>query len=55
MDFLVDVVDWVGGYPYEYARTDEVIGFVEPLGFRLVRSTRGATPIACNEFVFRRV
>lgn len=34
MDFYFDVVDWVGGYPYEYASREEVIAMVEPLGFR---------------------
>lgn len=55
MDFFVDVTDWVGGYPYEYASVEEIAGFVQPLGFVLEKFTRGATPIACNEFVFRKV
>ena len=54
MAFLVDAVDWVGGFPYEYATPDRIVSFVEPLGFELQHTTRGATPIACNEFVFRR-
>lgn len=54
MDFRTDVVDWLGGYPYEYARADDVVSFVTALGFRLSRMTRPATPIGCNEFVFVR-
>ena len=33
MDFWYDVIDWLGGYPYEYATIQKVIRFVEPLGF----------------------
>jgi 2-polyprenyl-6-hydroxyphenyl methylase/3-demethylubiquinone-9 3-methyltransferase len=54
MDFLIDVVDWVGGYPYEYARPEAIERFIEKLGFDRERVALGATPTACNEFVFRR-
>ena len=30
-----DWIDWLGGYPYEFARPDEVIRFVEARGFVL--------------------
>lgn len=53
MDFFVDVIDWIGGYPYEYASIDEVVAQVEALGFDTVKTVAGGTPIACNEFVFR--
>lgn len=48
-----DWVDWVGGYPYEVAKPDEVIDFMTPRGFRLarLRSTRGW---GCNEFLLIR-
>jgi len=55
MSFYHNIVDWVGGYPYQYASPDEVRRFVEPHGLELVELRRGPTPIACNEFVFRRV
>lgn len=54
MDFYTDVIDWVGGYPYEYARPGEVVARVEALGFTLLKTVAGATPTACNEFVFQR-
>jgi hypothetical protein len=37
MDFYFDVIDWVGGYPYEYASRDEVLTMVEPMGFTCSR------------------
>jgi len=54
MNFYTDVVDWVGGYPYEYASVSEVADFFEKNGFKLktVIKTKGTT--GCNQFVFDR-
>ncbi len=54
MDFWYDVIDWLGGYPYEYARIADVVDFVQALGFQVeqVVKTRGWT--GCNEYVFSR-
>lgn len=52
MDFWYDVIDWLGGYPYEYASAGEIRTFVEALGFKLVRVTPPEAPTGCNEFVF---
>ena len=54
MDFWYDVIDWLGGYPYEYATIDEVIQFVEPMGFQITKITRPRGWTGCNEFVFQR-
>lgn len=55
MDFWYDVIDWLGGYPYEYAGVGEVTARVEAMGFRLERALPPRVPTGCNEFVFRRV
>lgn len=49
-----DLIDWVGGFPFEVARPDEVIRFYERLGFKLRAITR-RTGLGCNEFVFARL
>jgi len=54
MDFYFDVIDWVGGYPYEYASHEEVLTMVEPMGFTCTRFIPSQVPTGCNEFVFRR-
>jgi len=46
-----DLFDWVGGFPYEVARPDDVMGFYERLGFSL-REIRKRNGLGCNEFVF---
>jgi len=54
MDFYFDVIDWVGGYPYEYASREEVLTMVEPLGFTCIRYVPSQVPTGCNEFIFRK-
>ena len=55
MSYYTDIVDWVGGYPYEYATPAEVTQFFEQRGFKLKKliKTKGFT--GCNEFVFERI
>jgi 2-polyprenyl-6-hydroxyphenyl methylase/3-demethylubiquinone-9 3-methyltransferase len=55
MDFYYDVIDWVGGYPYEYASVAELRALVEPLGFECLRWRPAEVPTGCNEFVFRKL
>lgn len=49
-----DLIDWVGGYPYEVASPDEVIEFYRQRGFSLLRSQCEGVGLGCNEFVFVR-
>jgi hypothetical protein len=49
-----DTIDWVGGYPFEVAKPEEVIAFcrqrqLEPTRVKTCGRGRG-----CNEFVLRR-
>src|SRR5262245_30843278 len=47
-----DIVDWVGGYPYEVAKPEEVFEFYKARGFTLTRMKCGGVGLGCNEFVF---
>jgi 2-polyprenyl-3-methyl-5-hydroxy-6-metoxy-1,4-benzoquinol methylase len=51
-----DLIDWIGGYPYEYATVDEIISFCERECGMTERRTIGLTPkdTGCNQFVFER-
>jgi 2-polyprenyl-6-hydroxyphenyl methylase/3-demethylubiquinone-9 3-methyltransferase len=55
MSYYTDIIDWVGGFPYEYASTDEVSQFFEQRGFKLKKLIRTWGFTGCNEFVFERV
>ena len=46
MDTYHDIVDWVGGFPYEVASRDETVDFVQRRGFRLEKIEEH--PERCN-------
>lgn len=48
-----DLIDWVGGYPFEVARPDQIFHFCTERGFTL-RKLRTTTSGAVNEYVFER-
>ncbi|MCK5122944.1 MAG: class I SAM-dependent methyltransferase [Candidatus Pacebacteria bacterium] len=54
MNFYYDIVDWLGGYPYEYANKDEIVGFANKYNFRLIKFSKASVPTGCNEFVFKK-
>jgi 2-polyprenyl-3-methyl-5-hydroxy-6-metoxy-1,4-benzoquinol methylase len=47
-----DLVDWVGGYPFEVAKPDDVFRFYRNRGFRLVELVTRTS--GCNEYVLVR-
>jgi len=49
-----DIVDWVGGYPYEVAKPEEIFDFYRARNFALARMRCGGVGLGCNEFVFVR-
>lgn len=61
MNFWRDMVDWLGGYPYESASLEEIEEFVSNLGFRLISKYNDRPCLAwglfgsgCAEYVFKR-
>ena len=47
-----DIIDWVGGYPYEVATAEQIFDFYKERGFLLTKLTTGGVGLGCNEFVF---
>ncbi len=54
MNWWHDQLDWIGGYPYEDAKPEEVFRFLHARGFSLQNLTTWGGGIGCNEFVFHR-
>jgi SAM-dependent methyltransferase len=54
MSYRHDIVDWIGGLPFEVAKPEQVFDFCRSRGFHLNRLVTSAGGIACNEFVFLR-
>jgi SAM-dependent methyltransferase len=55
MEFMHNVVDWVGGYPYEYASIAEMTATLEKIGFEMLNVIPAKVPTGCNEFVCRKL
>lgn len=53
MSWYYDVVDGLGGYPYEFASPEEVFHFMKKKGFEL-ENIKTTTGIENNEFLFRK-
>ncbi len=52
MSFWHDVVDWIGGYPFEVAKPEEIFDLYRRKGFLLMKlKTRGGR-LGCNEYLF---
>ncbi len=49
-----DIVDWVGGHPYEVAKPEEIFDFYRERGFNLTKMKCGGVGLGCNEFVFEK-
>lgn len=49
-----DMVDWMGGFPYEFAAYETLQSYMQARGFELARGVR-ATSLGCHEMVFKRV
>lgn len=53
MSFWYDIVDWIGGYPFEVARPEVIFRFYRDKGFTLWEM-KTTCRLVCNEFVFVR-
>jgi 2-polyprenyl-6-hydroxyphenyl methylase/3-demethylubiquinone-9 3-methyltransferase len=53
MSWLNDVIDWVGGYPYEYASVRDITDFYRRDGFEPVK-IRENSSYGCHQLVFKR-
>ncbi len=49
-----DHVDWVGGYPFEVARPEQIFQFYRERGFEMTNLETAGGTVGCNQFVFRR-
>lgn len=54
MSFYYDVIDWVGGYPYEFASQQEIIQNLQLQDFELLRFIPAQVPTGCHQYVFRK-
>jgi SAM-dependent methyltransferase len=53
MSLWHDMLDWLGGYPFEVARPEHIAAFYAERGFTLERVKTCGGRHGCNEFVFK--
>jgi 2-polyprenyl-3-methyl-5-hydroxy-6-metoxy-1,4-benzoquinol methylase len=49
-----DLLDWVGGWPFEVAKPEQIFDFLKARGFELQHLKTCGGGLGCNEFVFAR-
>lgn len=49
-----DVIDWVGGYPFEVAKPEEIFDFFHSKGYTLEKLYTAGGGHACNQYVFKK-
>lgn len=54
MSLWYDMLDWLGGYPFEVAKPEDIVSFYRDRGFELERLRTCYGRHGCNEFLFRR-
>ena len=54
MSLSRDMFDWLGGYPFEVAKPEEIFRFYRDMGFSLETLKTCGGRQGCNEFVFHR-
>ncbi len=54
MSFWQDLIDWVGGYPFEVSTPEQVFNFYRARGFTITNLRTCGGSLGCNQFVFQK-
>ena len=54
MSVFYDIIDWIGGYPFEVASPEEIFNFYHQKRFNLINLKTCAGKHGCNEYVFKK-
>jgi 2-polyprenyl-3-methyl-5-hydroxy-6-metoxy-1,4-benzoquinol methylase len=54
MDRRHDLIDWVGGFPFEVAKPEQIFDFYRSRGYSLIALKTCGGGLGCNEFVMTR-
>ncbi len=55
MQVYCDVVDWVGGWPFEVAKPEKIIDYLYNKNFSLIKLKTCGGRHGCNEYVFEKI
>lgn len=54
MSVMHDLIDWIGGFPFEFASYEVLQGHMYARGFEFLKGKQ-ATSLGCHELVFKRI
>jgi SAM-dependent methyltransferase len=54
MSVFYDLIDWLGGYPFEVATPKQIFNFFKNQNFTLLNLKTVGGGLGCNEFVFKK-
>lgn len=54
MSWWHDLIDWIGGYPFEVSKPEQIFDFYKSRDFKLLNLKTCGGGLGCNEFVFQR-
>jgi 2-polyprenyl-6-hydroxyphenyl methylase/3-demethylubiquinone-9 3-methyltransferase len=54
MNIWVDLIDWLGGIPFEVSKPEKVLEFYERKGYQLKQLKTVGGKHGCNEYIFQR-
>ena len=54
MNYWHDMLDWLGGYPFEVATTEKIIEFFTERNCTLIKVNDCGRKMGCNEFLFQK-
>lgn len=55
MSWWHDHVDWIGGYPFEVSKPEQIFDFYIKCGYSLLKLRTCGGRLGCNEFIFQRI
>jgi 2-polyprenyl-3-methyl-5-hydroxy-6-metoxy-1,4-benzoquinol methylase len=53
MNYFNDLIDWMGGYPFEFVDYDVLVNFFEVNGFDVIEGNR-AKSLGCHQILFKK-
>lgn len=54
MSHYYDLIDWIGGYPFEVAKPEAIFNFFHQRGYKLIKLKTCGGGLGCNEYVFQK-
>lgn len=54
MNYYYDIIDWIGGYPFEVSKPEEIFQFYYKKGYQLTNLRTCGGKLGCNEYVFQK-